>query len=117
MPSSLLPLKFCWCDLSYRPPLPQSYILASSDLRTYTQEPKKLWTTASRLEAFSARDPQRGTDHGSHAVGRRKRHDGRCQGSPSLGANGIPSSSATFFCTSMMASARANRRVRRAFSR
>ena len=40
-------------------------------------------------------------------------HDGLGQGSPSLGANGMPSSSATFFWTSMIASARARRRVRR----
>ena len=52
-----------------------------------------------------------------HAAGRRECDNGIGQGSPSLGASAMPSSSATFFWRSMIASARVRRSVRRALSR
>jgi hypothetical protein len=64
-----------------------------------------------------AREARCAADRRHHAASRQASSHRCGQGTSSLGANGTPSSSATFFWTSMMASARASRRVRRAWSR
>ena len=80
--------------------------------RTWQAEHRRRGQTGAPSFHRGARHPNRGANRRGHAADRRQRDDGIGQGPSPSGAIGIPSRSASFFWTAMIASARARHRVR-----